>query len=84
MTFEELAWEFVEVFDELDVADINTMLAKNVPMEKLEFFNAFAEQFAKQEGLVGDTGRRLPNLMLIGYILRILEERLPVSEPTGD
>jgi hypothetical protein len=81
MTFEELAWEFVEVFDELEVADINTMLARNVPMEKLEFFNTYAQEFAEQVGVDGDASRRLPNLMLIGYILRILEERLPVTEP---
>jgi len=76
MTFEELAWEFVEVFDELDIADINKMLANNVPLETLEFFNRYGEDFARQEGIQGDTARRLPNLMLIGYILRVLEDRL--------
>ena len=46
MTFEEIAWEFVEVFDELDVGEINEMLAKNVPMETLTFFTQYASEFA--------------------------------------
>lgn len=76
MTFQELAWEFVEVFDELEVADINEMLAKNVPMETLEFFATYAEQFGETALLDEELRRRLPNLMLIGYLLRLLEERL--------
>ena len=41
MTFEEMAWEFAEVFDELDVDQTNEMLAKNVPLRKLEFFSKY-------------------------------------------
>ncbi len=82
MTFEELAWEFVEVFEELDVDDINTMLAKNVPLETLDFFNRYGQDFAQQEGIEGDSARRMPNLMLIGYILRVLEERLMPGDPS--
>ncbi len=81
MTFEELAWEFVEVFEELEVDTINEMLAKNVPFETLKFFNTYAEDFGRSEGLKGKALHRLPNLMLIGYILRVLEERLLVDEP---
>jgi hypothetical protein len=81
MTFEELAWEFVEVFEELEVDSINEMLAKNVPFETLKFFNTYAEDFGTAEGLKGQTLHRLPNLMLIGYILRVLEERLLVEDP---
>jgi len=83
MTIEELAWEFVEVFDELDIDQINQMLARNVPLESLEFFNSYAHQFAQTEGVEGDTARRLPNLMLIGYILRVLEERLLDEDDSG-
>jgi hypothetical protein len=80
MTVEEIAWEFAGVFEELDSSQINEMLAKNVPMETLRFFNEYAEQFAKIERVEGDTRKSLPNLMLIGYLLRVLEERL-LSEP---
>ena len=47
MTFEEMAWEFAEVFDDLDVPQINEMLAKNVPMQTLEFFADYAETFGE-------------------------------------
>lgn len=80
MTIEELAWQFAEVFEDLEVDAINEMLAKNVPMETLEFFKTYAEDFGKSEGIDGATLLRLPNLMLIGYILRILEERLIPSD----
>ena len=83
MTIEELAWEFVEVFDDLDVDSINEMLAKNVPLETLKFFNTYASEYGSELGLEGDALRRMPNLMLIGYILRVLEERLIPDEPSG-
>jgi hypothetical protein len=80
MTGREIAIEFTEIFDDLDSADINTMLAKNVSMELLEFFASYAEQFADDcaaKGLDQDELRgRLPNLLIIGYIIRVLEERL--------
>ncbi len=76
LTRQELAWEFVELFDELQTDQINEVLAKNVPMETLEFFASYGESYAKSEGLVGDTRRRIPNLLLLGYLLRLLEERL--------
>ena len=33
LTREELGWELAEIFDELDVSQINEVLAKNVPLE---------------------------------------------------
>ena len=84
MTFEEMAWEFVEVFDELEVGQINEMLAKNVPLETLEFVATYAEEYGVAEGLDGKTLARLPNLMLIGYLLRVLEERLLDKKSTRD
>ena len=84
MTVEEIAWEFAGVFDELDADQINEMLANNVPMETLGFFSEYAEHFGENEGIEGPTKHRLPNLMLVGYLLRILEERLlDDQEPTG-
>lgn len=76
LTVEEIAWEFVGVFDELEPSEINEMLAKNVPMETLAFFTEYAEDFGRIEEIEGDSNKRLPNLMLIGYLLRVLEERL--------
>jgi hypothetical protein len=80
MTGREIAVEFAEMFDDLDSADINTMLAKNVSMDMLEFFASYAEQFADECTAGGleleDVRGRLPNLLIIGYIIRVLEERL--------
>lgn len=76
MTVEEIAWEFAEVFDELDSKEINEMLAKNVPLETLAFFSEYAADFGRLEKIDGESQKRLPNLMLIGYLLRVLEERL--------
>jgi hypothetical protein len=81
MTHTELAWEFAELFDELPIDDINEVLAKNVPVETLEFFTSYAESFARSEQLEGKLADRLPNLLLVGYLLRVLEERLLDDEP---
>jgi hypothetical protein len=75
-TREELAWQLAEIFQELRVEQINEVLAKNVPLETLHFFSAYAEDFGAGQKLDDDTRQRLPNLMLLGYLLRILEERL--------
>lgn len=76
MTHSELAWEFADLFGELQTEQINEVLAKNVPMETLEFFDSYAESFAKSEAIEGRSAKRLPNLLLLGYLLRVLEERL--------
>jgi hypothetical protein len=76
MNTSELAWELADLFGELETSQINEMLAKNVPLEALEFFSSYAESFAKREHVETSTAGRLPNLMLLGYLLRVLEERL--------
>ncbi len=76
MNHTELAWEFAEVFDDLATDQVNEMLAKNVPMETLEFFTSYCESFSKTQDVSADLAQRLPNLMLVGYLLRVLEERL--------
>jgi hypothetical protein len=80
----ELAWELVELFGELQTEQINEVLAKNVPMETLEFFTSYAEDFGHAEGIGGKTSKRLPNLLLLGYLLRVLEDRLIENEPFDD
>jgi hypothetical protein len=72
----ELAWELVELFGELPIEQINEVLAKNVPLETLEFFASYAEDFGASEHIRGNTLKRLPNLLLLGYLLRVLEDRL--------
>jgi hypothetical protein len=76
LTREELAWELVEVFDELEVSQINEVLAKNVPLETLKFFAAYAQDFGESQGIEGNTRKRLANLLLLGYLLRVVEDRL--------
>ena len=76
MTHSELAWEFADLFGELPAEQINEVLAKNVPLETLEFFDSYAESFGKSERIEGQSAKRLPNLLLLGYLLRVLEDRL--------
>ena len=76
LTREELGWELAEIFDELEVSQINEVLAKNVPLETLKFFASYAGDFGESEDIRGDSLKRLPNLLLLGYLLRIVEERL--------
>ena len=80
MTGREIAIEFTELWDSFEVDQINTMLAKNVSVELLEFFAAYAEQavgdLLPSDASGDELARRLPNLMIIGYIIRVLEERL--------
>jgi hypothetical protein len=80
MTFEEMAWEFVEVFETLDTEQINEMLVKNVPLDTIEFVAKYAHDFGEANGIEGRSRDRLPNLMLIGYLLRVLEERLAPTD----
>ncbi len=76
MTHGSMSWEFAELFHELDSEQINEMLAKNVPLETLNFFSEYAETFAEAEGISEDLRKKLPNLMLMGYLIRVLEDRL--------
>jgi hypothetical protein len=76
LTRRELAWELAEIFDELGADQINEMLAKNVPLETLEFFASYVEETWSSPAIDATTHKRLPNLMLLGYLLRVLEERL--------
>ena len=80
----ELAWELVELFGELRVEQINEILAKNVPIETLEFFSSYAEDFGHVEKIEGKTRARLPNLLLLGYLLRVLEDRLIDGDGISD
>lgn len=82
LTREELAWEFVELFDDLSVDHVNEMLAKNVPLETLRFVAAYTDDFADVHELGERARRGLPNLMVFGYLLRVLEERLLEDDPS--
>ena len=80
LTREELAWELVEVFEELPTDRINEMLAKNVPLETLNFLSVYADDFGAANRIEGLARKRLPNLLVLGYLLRVLEERLIQDE----
>ena len=84
MTHTELAWEFVELFADLEVDQINEVLARNVPLETLDFFRKYAADFGRAGGFEGDSLERLPNLLLVGYLLRVLEERLLEGDIPSD
>lgn len=81
MSPETIASEFAEIFDDLPTEQINEMLAKNVPIETIEFFAQYAEAFADGAGIKGETRHRLPNLLLFGYLIRVLEDRLLPETP---
>src|SRR4030095_15639999 len=83
MTHTELAWEFADLFGELAPDQINEMLAKNVPMDMLQFFTDYARTFAEREEVGDAMQKRIPNLMLLGYLLRLLEERVIDAEDIG-
>ena len=83
MTHTEMAWEFADLFGELAPGQINEMLAKNVPMEMLQFFTDYARSFAEREAIGDAMQKRVPNLLLLGYLLRLLEERLIDGEEIG-
>jgi hypothetical protein len=79
LTREELAWELVEVLDELSAEELSELVAKNVPRETLEFFAHYAREFSDGLPIEKSVGQRLPNLMLLGYLLHVLEDRLLVE-----
>ncbi|MDE0886217.1 MAG: hypothetical protein OSB70_11870 [Myxococcota bacterium] len=80
MTLEEMAWEFAEIFEDLDTQQINEVVAANVPLETLEFFVKYAQGFAKGAIISNSVRGQLPNLLLVGYLLRTLEEKLDPSQ----
>ena len=81
LTREELAWELVEILDELSAEELAELVSKNVPSEAHDFFNHYAREFCEGLPIDKSIAGRLPNLMLLGYLLRVLEERL-LDEPT--
>jgi hypothetical protein len=80
MTSRELAIEFTDIWKDLDTKQINSMLAQNVSLDLLEFFAAYAQDFSDEwldeNEKADELGRRLPNLLIIGYLIRLLEERV--------
>ncbi len=80
MTSRELAIEFTDLWKDLDTRQINTMLAQNVSLDLLEFFAGYAQEFSDEwldeNEKADELSRRLPNLLIIGYLIRLLEERV--------
>ena len=80
LTARELAIEFTDLWKTLEVSQINTMLARNVNYDLLEFFASYSseliDEFSRGKLDPELLRSQLPNLMIIGYIIRILEERV--------
>ncbi len=84
MNGREIAIEFTEMWKDLGIDEINSMLANNVSMDMLEFFSSYAQEFtndclsASLDGKLDEAllRKRVPNLLIIGYIIRLLEERI--------
>ncbi len=81
MTRNEIANELADLWTEFTPDQINRLLAGNVPVELLEFFLDYAEWFAREVGGFDGVGgqhqrEQLPNLLIMGYLIRLLEERL--------
>ena len=75
LTHSELALEFSEIFRELEGDELEEVIEKNVPVETLEFFRSYAN--CSDSLPLSEIARdKAPNLMLMGYLLRVLEERL--------
>ncbi len=76
----ELAIEFTDIWKDLDTKQINKMLAQNVSLDLLQFFAAYAQEFSDEwldeNEKADELSRRLPNLLIIGYLIRLLEERV--------
>ena len=83
LTRHEIAWQLAELFDELNIDQLNEIMEKNVPGEMLEFFSAYTDEFSAERSVADSARSGLPNLMILGYLLRVLEERLlQTPEPT--
>lgn len=80
LTRDELARELVELLDDLASHEMRELVDKNVPPGALEFFARYAEDFSRGLAIESTTARRLPNLMVLGYLLRLLEDRL-IEDP---
>ncbi len=82
MTGRDIAIELTDIWDELGTSDINTMLAKNISFELLEYFAEYTKQFTGALPIQADQKtqdelqEQLPNLMILGYLIRLLEERV--------
>ena len=84
MTFAGIASDLVDVFDDLEIDQIEKVLIKNIPYQRLEFFNQYAKQVGEAADINDEASKRLANLMSIGYLLRVLEERLlPDTDDQG-
>ena len=74
-----IAIEFAELWSDLETPQINQVLADNIDLDLLRFFSDYAERFA--DCVPADPSARelrgqLPNLLIVGYLIRLLEERL--------
>ena len=72
----ELNDAFTDILQELEPDDFEQLISNNVPFEDLGFFQEHAEAFAQRYRLPHNARQELPKLLLMGYLLRLLEERI--------
>jgi len=80
LTRDELARELVELLEDLASHEMLELVEKNVPPGALEFFTSYAGDFSRGLEIDSEVAQRLPNLMVLGYLLRLLEDRL-IEDP---
>lgn len=80
LTRDELARELVELLDDLASHEMRELVDNNVPPGALDFFTRYAGDFSRGLAIERELADRLPNLMVLGYLLRLLEDRL-IDDP---
>ena len=72
----ELNDAFTDILQELEPGEFDQLISNNVPFQDLDFFQKHADAFAKRYRLSHGAHQELPRLLLMGYLLRLLEERV--------
>ena len=75
-SLEQICWELAGLFNGLSESDVEEVIAKNVPPEMIRFVSRYGRDFSEVHELNEVTESQLPNLVLMGYLIRLLEERL--------
>lgn len=77
ITLDEMMNGFGEILDEMDDSLLAGLALENVPVKQRQFFRRYTAAFTHGIELMGPEERmRMENLMLAGYLVRLLEEKL--------
>ncbi|MEE2678258.1 MAG: hypothetical protein VX546_06730 [Myxococcota bacterium] len=78
---QQICWELAEIFNGLSEDSFDELIAKNVPADIAEFASRYGDDFSKVHGLTEVARTQIPSLILLGYLARIVEERLGQAAP---